>query len=52
MRAALKEMPPNLLCCPIVFEADVGGMAVEVEPSHRYFITFCCYVTDGCRVAV
>jgi len=28
-------------------EADVGGTAVEVEPSHLYFIAFCCRVTDG-----
>ena len=28
-------------------EADVGGTAVEVEPSHQYFIAFCCRVTDG-----
>jgi len=33
-------------------EADVGGMAVEVEPSHRYPIPFCCCVTDGSRGAV
>jgi len=28
---------------------DVGGMAVEVEPSHQYPITCCCCVTDGSR---
>ena len=49
MRAALKEMPPNLLCCPIVFEADVGGMAVEVAPSCQCSFTFCCCTTDGSR---
>ena len=32
-------------------EADVGGLAVEVEPSHQYSPTFCCCVTDGSRVA-
>jgi len=26
-------------------EADVSGMAVEVEPSHQYSIMFCCCVT-------
>ena len=41
MRAALKVMPPILLCWPMMSEADVGGMAVEVEPSHQYSITFC-----------
>ena len=48
----MNVMLPILLCWLTMSEADVGGMAVEVEPSHRYFITFCCYVTDGCRVAV
>ncbi len=33
MRAALKVMPPILLCWPMMSEVDVGGMAVEVEPS-------------------
>jgi len=33
-------------------EADVGGMAAEVEPSHQYSATFCCCVTDGSRGAV
>jgi len=30
-------------------EVDAGGMAVEVEPSSQYSITFCCHVTaaDG-----
>jgi len=28
-------------------EADVGGTAVEAEPSHQYPIMFCCRVTDG-----
>ena len=31
---------------------DIGGMAVEVEPSHQYSITFCWCVTDGSRGAV
>jgi len=35
-RAALKVMPPILLCLPTTTEADVGGMAVEVKPSHQY----------------
>jgi len=33
-------------------EADGGGMAVGVEPSQQYPITFCCCVTDGSRGAV
>ena len=45
-------MPPILLCWPTTWEADVGGMAVEVEPSHHYPVTFCCCVTDGSRGAV
>jgi len=32
--------------------SDVGGMAVEVEPSHQYSIPFRCHVTDGSRGAV
>jgi len=45
-------MPPTLLNCPATSEADVGGMAVEVEPSHQYPVTFCCCVIDGSRGAV
>ena len=40
MRAVLKVMPPILLCWHTTLEADVGGMAAEVEPSHQYPITF------------
>ena len=46
-RSALKVMPPILLCCLTMSEVDVGGMTAEVEPSHQYFVTFCCRVTDG-----
>ena len=28
-------------------EVDIGDMAVEVEPSHQYSITFCFCVMDG-----
>ena len=52
MRATLKVMPPILLCWPMVSEVNVGGMAVEVEPSHQHPITFCCCVTEGSRGAV
>ena len=41
-------MPPVLLCWPAVLEVDVGGMAVEAEPS----ITCCCCVTDSSRGTV
>ena len=52
VRAAPKIMPPILLCWPAMTEADIGGMAVEAEPSHQYSIIFCCHVTDGSRGAV
>ena len=32
-------------------DADGGGMAVEVETSHQYFITWFCHVTYGSRGA-
>ena len=51
MRATLKAKPPILLCWPMMSEADAGGMAVEVEPSHLYCITLCCFETDGSRGA-
>ena len=41
-----------LLCWSMMSEADVGSMAVQVEPSHQYSITFCCCVTDGSRGVV
>ena len=44
-------MPP-VLCWSTTSVADVGVMAVEVEPSHQYLIVFCCCVTDGSRGAV
>ena len=31
LRAALKVMPPSLLCWPMMSEVDVGSMAVEVS---------------------
>ena len=45
----LKVMPPVFLYWPTTSEVDVGGMAVEFEPSHQYPITFCCCVTDRSR---
>ena len=51
LRAALKVMPPMLLCWPTMSEADVGGTEVEVWPSYQYPITCCCHVTDGSRGA-
>jgi len=49
MRAAPKAMPLALLRWPNMSEADVGDMAVEVEPSHQCSITFCCHATGGSR---
>ena len=48
-RAALKVMPPILLCWPMMLEASVGGMAVGVEPSHQYSVTFFYHVKNGSR---
>jgi len=48
-RSPSKVMPPTLLSWPTT--AEVGDMAVKVEPSHQYSFSFCC-VTDGCRGAV
>ena len=52
MRVTPKLMPPVLLCWPVILEADVGDMAVEVEPFHQYSIKFCCRATDDSRGAV
>ena len=52
MRVALKLMTPILLCWPMMSEADVGDMAVEVEPSRQYSVKFYCRATDDSRRAV
>ena len=52
LRAALKVMPLIVWCWPMSSEADVGGVAVGVEPSHQYSMTCYCRVTDGSRGAV
>ena len=52
MRATLKEMSPISLWWPTTPVVDVGGTAVEAEPSHQYHIPCCCRVTDGSRGAV
>ena len=49
MRGAPKVMPPILLCWPTTSEANVGGIAVEAEPSHQYSVTFCGCETGGSR---
>ena len=49
MKAAPKVMPPISLYWPTAAEIDVGGAAVEVEPSSQYSVTCCCHVTDGSR---
>jgi len=45
-------VPPTLLYRPLTSEADVGGTAIEVKPSHQYSSTLCCHVTFGSRRAV
>ena len=50
--AALKVMPPILLCWFTTSEADGGGIPVEVEPFCLYSIAFCCHATDSSREAV
>ena len=32
-------------------EVGVGGMIVDVEPSHQHSVTCCCHETDGSRGA-
>jgi len=49
-RASLKVMSPILLCWPMASEVDAGGMAVGVEPSHQYSITFYCHVVVAAEV--
>ena len=44
-----KIMPPILLCQLKMSQVDVDGMAVQVEPSRQYSITFCCCATNGSR---
>jgi len=46
------EIPPILSCWPVILQVDGGGMAAEAEPSHKYPITFCCYVAAGSRGAL
>ena len=50
--AAPKVMPPILFSQHTTSEVDTGSMAVQVEPSHQYSITFCCCVTDSRRGAL
>ena len=51
-RAAPTVMLHILWCWPMISEVGVGGMAVKVEPSRQYSITFCYWVADGSRGAV
>ena len=50
-RAAPKLMPPILLCWPMMSEANVVDMVVEVEPSRQHSVKFCCRATDDSREA-
>ena len=43
-----KAVPPVSWCWLTTSETDGGGVAVEVEPSHQYPITFYCHVTEWC----
>ena len=52
MKAAPKVIPPISLRQSAMSEANVGGMAAEVEPSHQYPIMCCYRVTDGSRGTV
>jgi len=47
MRASPKVMLPVLLCWPMTSNVDVDGTAVEVKPSHQYWITFSCATDDS-----
>lgn len=37
--AASNVVPPSLLCCPTVYEVDVGVVAVQIWPSYQF-----CYI--------
>jgi len=50
--AALKIIPPVLLCWPTTSKANGGGMVIEPEPSCLYSIMFHCRETGGSRGAV
>lgn len=47
MRDAPKVILPILLRWSTTSEVEGGDMAVEIEPSHKYSITFCCHETGG-----
>jgi len=48
MRNALKVMPLTLLHLLMMSESDIGGTAVDAEPSRL----FSCHETDDSRGAV
>lgn len=47
MRSALKVVLPVLLSCLTMSDVDIGGMAVQAEPSCQHSVTFCGCVTNG-----
>ena len=49
MKAALKIMPPILLCWLLMSQVDIGDIAVEIGHSCQDSIRFCCGMTDGHR---
>jgi len=52
MGADPKIMPCILLSGHRNIRRRVGGMVVEIEPSHQHSISLCCCATDGSRGAV
>lgn len=51
-RKAPKVSPSILLCWPTTSQNSFGDMAVEIECSHQFCITFCCHATQGSRGTV
>jgi len=51
-KAPPRVMLPILLCWPTMPEVDVGAMAVDVESSHQYSVTFCCHVKNSSTKAI
>ena len=52
MKTALRAVPPILLYWYTTPEVNVGGVAVEAEPSHQHSVTFSCCATVDSRGAV
>ena len=50
-KTAPKVMSPIFFMLAHDIRGGCCGMEVEVEPSHRFSITFCCHATDGSKGA-